>query len=130
MEMHEEFKKKMSMRLIIQVMLLALIMGITLSSCSVKKRESLELYTSAALVTKDTKRCLECHTKKQPTIVTAWQKSEHATSGVGCYECHHAKSSDTDGFEHFGSTIAILVTPKDCARCHKVEAGIPGQLSR
>jgi hypothetical protein len=82
----------------------------------------LEFFTSRALVTKETKTCLECHTKKQPTIVTSWQKSSHAASGVGCYECHGAETSEPDSFEHFGSTVAVLVTPRDCAACHEVQA--------
>jgi hypothetical protein len=115
-------REQVGKRYIVLFFVLALCMGAMLSSCSIKKREPLELYTSRALVTRETKRCLECHTKKQPTIVTSWQKSEHATSGVGCYECHHAEATDVDGFEHFGTNVTVLVTPKDCSRCHEVEA--------
>lgn len=91
-------------------------------SCSLPERKPLELFVSQAVVTERSTECLQCHTKKQPSIVASWQKSAHAKAGVGCYECHQANLSDPDAYEHFGSTIATLVTPKDCSRCHAVEA--------
>ncbi len=99
------------------------IIGVLLfSGCTVGKKEKLSLYTSKAVVSDETKTCLECHTKKQPSLVTSWQNSGHATSGVGCYECHGAKKGEPDAFEHFGFTIAVIVSPKDCGRCHATEA--------
>lgn len=85
--------------------------------------ENASQFTSQAIVTNKTKECLVCHTKKQPSIVTAWQKSRHAESGVGCYECHRADLGDADAFEHYDNNIiSILVTPKDCGTCHATEA--------
>ena len=42
--------------------------------------------------------------------------------GVGCVECHLAEKGDVDAFKHYGATIATIVTPKDCSRCHKTES--------
>jgi hydroxylamine dehydrogenase len=53
--------------------------------------------------------------------VQEWKISRHAQEGVDCYTCHQADKSDLDAFEHNGSVISLLVTPKDCARCHARE---------
>jgi hydroxylamine dehydrogenase len=66
--------------------------------------------------------CATCHQGTQPGIVSQWHDSAHAKKGVGCYECHQAKAGEPDAFEHYGSTIAVVVTPKDCARCHAGES--------
>ncbi len=50
-----------------------------------------------------------------------WNFSKHGKSGVTCYECHQADKTDVDAFEHYGKTIAIIVSPKDCAKCHERE---------
>lgn len=92
------------------------------SGCTVGENEELPLFTSKAIVSDESKTCLECHTNKQPSLVTSWQKSAHAESGVGCYECHGADEDDPDAFDHFGFTIAVIVSPKDCSRCHSTEA--------
>lgn len=65
--------------------------------------------------------CVACHESMQIGITTQWQDSRHAKAGVGCYDCHHADASDADAFEHNGETIAVIVTPRDCASCHKNE---------
>ncbi len=103
------------------IVLIAILVLIT-SGCKVGKNKELNLYTSRAILTKETKTCIECHTKKQPSLIKSWQKSAHAESGVGCYECHGANESDPDAFEHFGFTVAVIVSPNDCSRCHSTEA--------
>jgi hypothetical protein len=42
--------------------------------------------------------------------------------GVGCVECHLADEGDADAFDHKGVIIATVVTPRDCKRCHQIEA--------
>jgi hydroxylamine dehydrogenase len=98
----------------------------------------------------ETESCLECHRTIHPGIVADWEKSrmskvtpaqalkktelerrisvEKAPGGladvvVGCAECH-TLSSDTheDSFEHQGFRVHTVVTPRDCAACHAVEA--------
>ncbi len=70
----------------------------------------------------ESKACASCHLKSAtPVVVQQWMASGHAEAGVGCYECHQAATDDPDAFEHYGSVISVLVTPKDCAQCHEEE---------
>ncbi|HLC15532.1 MAG TPA: multiheme c-type cytochrome, partial [Thermodesulfovibrionia bacterium] len=39
-------------------------------------------------LSKETEKCLNCHKSMNPGLVQPWEQSRHATSGVGCYECH------------------------------------------
>ncbi|GBE15250.1 MAG TPA: cytochrome C552 [Proteobacteria bacterium] len=70
----------------------------------------------------ETQDCLDCHSTAMPAIIMQWSKSAHWEAGVGCYECHKADKDDKDAMDHNGFTIAILVTPKDCGKCHPVES--------
>ncbi len=67
------------------------------------------------------KNCIECHKKENPGLYQQWGNSKHFRGNVGCYECHKANKSDKDAFEHFNHTISIIVSPKDCSRCHEKE---------
>lgn len=101
--------------------LLAVIL-LTVVNCSYVKKRTLNLFTSNAVVTERSKRCIECHTTKTPAIVNSWQASRHAEQGIGCFECHEAEGGDIDGFDHYEQTVATLVTPKDCGECHAAES--------
>ncbi|OSM01490.1 putative Cytochrome c552 [Magnetofaba australis IT-1] len=50
-----------------------------------------------------------------------WNASQHGQNGINCLDCHQAQKNDPDAFTHKGQLISILVTPKDCARCHPTE---------
>ena len=65
--------------------------------------------------------CVACHGELTPGIIGHWEGSTHAKKGVGCVECHQAERDDVDAFSHYGALIATVVTPLDCARCHKTE---------
>ena len=65
-----------------------------------------------AEMSRQTKECLECHQKLNPSLYQQWGSSKHYRGNVGCYECHQADIDDVDAFKHEGVTIAILVTPK------------------
>ena len=65
--------------------------------------------------------CVDCHRDSSPALYQQWGRSKHYRANVGCYECHRAKKSDSDAMEHYGQTIAIIVSPKDCAGCHNRE---------
>lgn len=86
----------------------------------------LSVFTVAAAFADDvcvsdpTTKCLGCHKDMNPGIVEPWEDSSHYPA-VGCYECHQADPGDKDAFEHNGATIAIIVSPKDCGRCHETE---------
>ena len=96
-----------------------------------------------------TETCITCHEMISPGTVAGWRKSLHAAgtprdamarargerrisvselddelaaTAVGCAECHlNDPESHQDTFEHFGYDIHVVVTPRDCARCHPVE---------
>jgi hypothetical protein len=53
-----------------------------------------------------------------PGLVREWRSSHHYAADVGCYECHAADPEDADAVEHFDYTIATIVSPKDCSKCH------------
>ncbi len=97
-----------------------------------------------------TKACLSCHSSIHPGIVEDWKTSRHShkTPGqglkvnglskrisssdipqdlqrvtVGCAECHTiSPETHEDSFSHAGFRVHTVVTPKDCALCHKQEA--------
>jgi len=72
-------------------------------------------------LSKESKACIECHKDQNRAIYQMWGASKHYRGNVGCYECHAAEKGDVDAYDHFDATIAIIVSPKDCARCHSKE---------
>ncbi len=73
-------------------------------------------------LSKESSECIKCHKESEPSLFAQWGESLHYRANVGCYECHVAKKTDADAFEHFGTHIATIVSPKDCAKCHEKEA--------
>jgi len=67
------------------------------------------------------KECIECHKRESRALYQQWGESKHYRANVGCYECHRAEKDDVDAINHYESTISIIVSPKDCARCHQRE---------
>ncbi len=76
---------------------------------------------ASAEISKQGQVCIGCHKAQSPSFVKEWELSRHAAKGVDCYSCHMAEKTDPDAMDHNGFTIAILVTPKDCGRCHANE---------
>ncbi len=72
-------------------------------------------------VSEQSKACIQCHKEHGPALYQQWGSSKHFRANIGCFECHNASKGEPDAFEHYGQTIAILVTPKDCSRCHAKE---------
>jgi mono/diheme cytochrome c family protein len=96
-----------------------------------------------------TEECLECHATIHPGIVADWRNSRHAVvapgaamavegladklsakdvpqdlkpTAVGCAECHTLRGkAHADTFDHNGYDIHVVVSPDDCATCHKTE---------
>jgi hydroxylamine dehydrogenase len=68
--------------------------------------------------------CIACHTANEFQVaqISEWHRSAHAKAQVGCYECHRADAGDPDVMAHNSYAISVLVTPKDCAECHALEA--------
>jgi len=65
--------------------------------------------------------CIACHKKESLALYQQWGGSKHYKANVGCYECHRAEEGDPDAFRHYDATISVIVSPKDCARCHQKE---------
>jgi len=72
-------------------------------------------------MSEETAACIECHASQTAGIYQQWGESKHYRANVGCFECHGADPADADAFEHNGHAIAILASPRDCARCHAAE---------
>lgn len=75
------------------------------------------------VISDENKKCIDCHAENSnaATAVAQWKESQHAIKGVSCLECHRAKASDIDAYEHYTETIATVVSPKDCSHCHRKE---------
>lgn len=86
-----------------------------------RKRSEAGLDGTHAVIPASSKQCVECHQQHHPAIVAHWTGSTHARKGVGCVDCHQADLADADAFSHQGVTIATVVTPRDCSRCHPTE---------
>ncbi len=72
-------------------------------------------------VSEQTQECIECHRKKSPGIYQQWGTSKHFRANIGCYECHAAEKGDIDAFDHYDHRISVIVSPKDCSKCHSRE---------
>jgi hydroxylamine dehydrogenase len=109
--------------LITVLSLLFLASLILVQGMEVARRRS-EAGLSAPLVATpvSSRSCVSCHQQATPGIIAHWRGSSHAEKGVGCVECHQASPAEADAFDHYGQTIATIVTPRDCARCHRTEA--------
>ncbi len=70
---------------------------------------------------KESATCASCHKEKTPAIYQQWGHSKHYRANIGCYECHQAAKSDPDAIQHKDFAISVIVSPKDCARCHEPE---------
>ncbi|MGB5735998.1 MAG: multiheme c-type cytochrome, partial [Thiohalocapsa sp.] len=65
--------------------------------------------------------CVDCHMSENPGLYLEWNHSQHGQNGVTCLDCHQAEESDIDAFRHEEQFISIVVTPKDCSKCHQTE---------
>jgi len=85
---------------------------------TVRREEEAGLRPAHIAVPAASVECVSCHQQANPGIVSHWEGSPHASKGVACVECHQAEADDADSYQHYGATIATVVTPRDCARCH------------
>jgi hypothetical protein len=77
--------------------------------------------TLPATLSEESQECIDCHKSENVSMYQQWGTSKHYGANVGCYECHMADEGDADAFEHGGYSIAVIVSPLDCARCHETE---------
>ncbi len=77
-------------------------------------------------VSEDAKECIDCHAETSGGIVADWASSRHAHANITCLDCHGTGVSDNDvskdHLSHDKTPISAIVSPKDCSRCHPVEA--------
>lgn len=102
---------------------ICLVSAVTTFAQSASEPESLPFvpinYTSSAITSDETARCLNCHASRQIKLVEQWEQSTHAKEGVGCYECHKAKSADPAAKNgHFSFSVQLPVSPLTCSECH------------
>ncbi|MCP3964400.1 MAG: hydroxylamine oxidoreductase [bacterium] len=86
-----------------------------------RRAEEAGLRAPHVSVPANSKDCVDCHVQANPGIIHHWRGSTHAEKGVGCVECHQAQDEEADAYLHYGQTIATVVTPRDCSRCHTIE---------
>ncbi len=113
--------RKISSYSIASIVMLCSLLGVTSASATFAPKE----------ITQETKECIECHKVETPTIYSQWGSSKHFRANIGCYECHMAEENDPDAFKHdvvredgttySGKIISVIVSPRDCARCHEKE---------
>ncbi len=89
---------------------------------TVRRQREAGLAPPHIAVPESSQACVTCHQSATPGIVSHWEGSTHARKGIGCLECHQAGTDEADAFAHYGQTIATIVTPRDCARCHVQES--------
>jgi hypothetical protein len=110
-------------QIIITVLSLAFLASLLLVQWEEVARKEREAGLAEVRITvpENSKDCVDCHLQGNPGIVAHWKGSTHAEKGVGCIECHVADKGDVDAFQHYNATIATIVTPRDCSRCHDTE---------
>ncbi len=101
--------------------MLALIAAGALAFAPTGEAAKAKVKRSVVKVSKEGEACIACHESQSPSFVKDWKESRHAAKGVDCYTCHKAEPTDVDAKQHYGFTIAVLVTPKDCGKCHPKE---------
>jgi len=72
-------------------------------------------------ISKEGQACIGCHEAQSPSFVQEWRLSRHADKSVDCYTCHKAEKGSAGAMEHNGFTIHVIVSPKDCGKCHAKE---------
>lgn len=112
----EKLKKIMKNRIVLFIILVVLALLIAFFSTRKSKEAGI-------IVTSKTQSCIDCHREKNihDVQIIEWEKSLHAAKGVGCFECHQANKEDSDAWKHMGFVLSKIVSPKDCAQCHKKE---------
>lgn len=108
------------------------------------------LESRASNLSQETEACLGCHATVLPGVYGDWLRSAHSRMSpmeglqrpkeqrrvsatefpvnlelvrVGCAECHISRDRDRpDSFDHNGFRIHTVVSPRDCAVCHPLEA--------
>jgi len=86
----------------------------------------LKEYRIVRSVTEGAQRCIDCHAIESKGIVAGWAASRHGHANISCLDCHAAGPADPDVSKNHLALdkipVSVIVSPKDCSRCHPVEA--------
>jgi len=99
----------------------AILGGATLCVLAFLARTAASQAIGLPMLSEQSQLCIECHKELNRVIYQQWGESKHYRGNVGCFECHSAEEADADAMEHNGFTISVIVSPRDCARCHSRE---------
>ncbi|MBF0425377.1 MAG: hydroxylamine oxidoreductase [Magnetococcales bacterium] len=86
-----------------------------------KAEEPIRVLRGFDHLSRESATCVSCHREKSPGIYQQWGGSRHFRANVGCYECHKAEPGRPGAIKHKDFVITTIVSPKDCAQCHKRE---------
>ena len=75
-------------------------------------------FVSVLSVSTFAQKCVNCHTKTTPQVVTDWKLSKHFQNDIGCEVCH---GSDHNGAGNVDKVK--LPTIETCEQCHDQQAG-------
>ncbi|UCD92049.1 MAG: hydroxylamine oxidoreductase [Methanobacteriota archaeon] len=89
----------------------------------------LMLFVATAISSVAADPCVDCHRSSNVLegVSRDWETSRHYQVGTTCLSCHGADATDVDAISHNGYTIAVVVTPNDCAQCHSTQVQEFGQ---
>ena len=86
----------------------------------------LKEYRIIRSISEEAQGCIDCHATQNNGIVADWSSSRHAHANISCMDCHIASKADPDisrtHFQYDKTPISVIVSPKDCSRCHPSEA--------
>ena len=87
---------------------------------------NLKEYRIDRTVSKEARMCIDCHSQVNGGMVADWASSRHAHANITCLDCHGTGVADDDvSKDHLSydkTPVSAIVSPRDCSRCHPVEA--------
>ncbi|MFV2055203.1 MAG: multiheme c-type cytochrome [Thiohalomonadales bacterium] len=118
-------RSKLTSLFLISITLFSLCSLLSVAQVEAKSNKDVEkppkLLAGFSYLSKESAECVSCHREKTRGIYEMWGDSKHFGANIGCYECHKAKPTDKDAIKHKDFTISVIVSPKDCSRCHEKE---------
>lgn len=76
---------------------------------------------TAVELEREAQRCVDCHERNQPAMVSDWKASQHYQEGISCIDCHEVAEDAGYGAAHRGTHVSVLVPPTVCAQCHETQ---------
>jgi hypothetical protein len=61
-------------------------------------------------------KCIDCHKKITPNIITDWKLSKHSKNDIDCSVCHGEEHKSADDVSKVN-----IPTPETCAACHETQ---------